>query len=376
MTPLTLGILLLVCIIIIGVAYVMMTGEETKNSGNDVGNGNGTKAMDPAISKDYGTLKPQRLQMFGRTHLYQVPENPVGTFAFFHGCGRTAQGFWPYHPDHAPDCYGLPEDVSHAKQALRRGYAMVALTPNEKSGCWSMAAQDGPQATEMLEKILKSNNLLDKPLYVAGASSGAGFAIRLQAYFEKVNSVLRVSGVMSEVNTNISPLDSRGQLNARNFPPVVWVVLEGDVKSVREAKDYVAAVTKKNKPAATVVGPIRTITPDYFAERIPSFSKSQSQELAAAMRKVGLINEQGKFKIDPSQGGWRSDLRKHIPANDRQYTLDFRKSAILQSLLVAYAYHEHVSDYTTAALIWFEKDGKPQFSDLAEQYKVTNPNAL
>lgn len=383
MTPLCVGILLLTILIIAGVAFVMLSGDgtdATQSSGagteqNGNGGGTGTDAQGTVISKQYGNMKPQRIQMFGRTHMYQIPDNPVGTLVFFHGCGRSVQGFWPYHPEHASDCYGLPEDVSHTKQALRRGYAFIALTPSSK-GCWSMAAQDGPQTTELLEKLLRSNNLIDKPMYVAGASSGAGFSIRLQAYFEKVNTQLRISGVMSEVNTNISPLDGRGRLNASNFPPVVWILLEGDVASQREAKEYVATVMKNKVPAAYFVAPIRVITPDYFAERIPSFSKTQSQELTAALKKVGLIDAQGKFKMDPSQGGWRSDLKRYVPTNERQYTLNFVKSAILQSLLVAYAYHEHVADYTTAALMWFENGGKSQFSDLAEKYKVTNPNAI
>ena len=124
-------------------------------------------------------MAPTRLRAYNRTHYFQIPgepqvpdapdskparhcprvllgpslsrralppapfppppaERPVGTVVFFHGCARLSTSFFPFHPTACPECIGLPEELALAKQALRRGYAVLALTAkNERSQCWS-----------------------------------------------------------------------------------------------------------------------------------------------------------------------------------------------------------------------------------------------
>lgn len=87
----------------------------------------------------WAPLTPRRRSRRTPTHQSPLPaERPVGTVVFFHGCARLSTSFFPYHPTACPECIGLPEELALAKQALRRGYAVLALTAkNEKSQCWS-----------------------------------------------------------------------------------------------------------------------------------------------------------------------------------------------------------------------------------------------
>lgn len=51
----------------------------------------------------------------------------------FHGCYHDASGSWPYDPDGCTECLGLPEEVAHVKQALRMGYAVLAVESRNRS---------------------------------------------------------------------------------------------------------------------------------------------------------------------------------------------------------------------------------------------------
>ena len=323
-------------------------------------------------------LKPSKLVMFGRTHLYQVPPNAIGTVAVFPGCARSAQGFWPYDKATAPTCLGFPEDVSHTKQILLKGYAVIVLTPiDTKVLCWSMKDDNPAQAADVLERFLSQTNLRKKPLFFLGASSGAGFAIRMPQYLLRAKSSLKIHGIISEVGTNIPPVEN-GKPVIPNFPPTVWVVMERDEGSQKEARSYVSAFNKNKIAAEFVVSPIRAVTPDFLANRVPAVSMDEARELVQGMRKVGLVDEHCRLRYDPKAKGWEAKLKKLVPgiSSKRELTLAFRKSPLWQALLMAYAKHEHIADYTTPILYWLESDGKANFDDLVKKHAVANPAAL
>ena len=52
----------------------------------------------------------------------QVPENPRATVLLIHGCAHSGYNYWP-QSEACSECRGLPEEMSHTIQALRRGYA-------------------------------------------------------------------------------------------------------------------------------------------------------------------------------------------------------------------------------------------------------------
>lgn len=61
---------------------------------------------------------------FAHRHSYyfQIPDSPRGVVLMIHGCVHSGYNWWP-QTESCPECRGLPEEVSHTVQALRRGYA-------------------------------------------------------------------------------------------------------------------------------------------------------------------------------------------------------------------------------------------------------------
>lgn len=327
------------------------------------------------------TLQPSRFSMFNRTHYYQIPPNPRGTLVVFPGCSRTGTGYWPVGT--MPEATGFPEDVSHTKQALGRGLAILVLTPiNQKTLCWTNEAGDYNQVPAMMIRFLEDNGLANKPVYIQGASSGGGLAIKLPATIAATNAKLRIDGIISEVSTNQSPLDKSGQRPAiPNFPPVVYIVMERDVQSQKDAQQYVATLVKNGVRAAMVVSPIRKIVPGYYAQRVPGITQAQSQTIVDTLKSIGLVDKNGGLLDDPKNFDkpgtvahqWMTKLKKVVP-DSKTFTLgSVRGSPIFQATAVAYAGHETVSDYTTAALLFFET--KDDLGNLVQKYQVSVPTA-
>lgn len=112
---------------------------------------------DPKTDAHGGSLlTPMRGRLLKRTFYWEIPHDPVGVLFMAHGCVHDAADFWP-HSKACPQCSGgypltslcapwpasdylppnmislartragLPEEVAHTKQALRRGYAVLAV---------------------------------------------------------------------------------------------------------------------------------------------------------------------------------------------------------------------------------------------------------
>ena len=350
-------------------------GDGNGADGGDAGDGGDMDDAAAAAADDYSRtnegLKPQSLDMFGRTHLYQVPPNPKGTVAMFPGCARRAVGFWPAGT--CKDCQGFPEDVANAKQALRRGYAFIALSPRDaQDSCWS-GKVDFPDAGSVLERFMSTHGLLNKPLYTMGASSGGQIALNMQAHAEANRLPFTVSGVISLVSTNVGPRVVKKQ------PPVVWVVMS-EPKEKEKAEAHAAAVKKAGGAAAVVVSAKKKVTPTFFSDRMPVVSAAESAQMVAELVKAKVVDAaSGAILKNPkSPKTWLASMKKALPALFKRpgVSADFWKSGIVQAMLNAYSKHEAVSEYTTAALEWFEGGAKANFAPMANTYRVAAPASL
>jgi hypothetical protein len=123
-----------------------------------------------------------------------------------------------------------------------------------------------------------------------------------------------------------------------------------------------------------VVAPARRVTPSYFMERVPHVTERMSALIAAALTAIGLIDERGNFAVHPGHAlaEWTAHLRRIIPAAGFAGVLSFdeSRSPLVQALLAAYAEREHVADYLTPALAWFESRCTRDFGTLAETLAV------
>lgn len=317
-------------------------------------------------------LQPAKFALFGRTHYYQVPPAPKGTMVFLPGCARAATGFWPPSPQ-APECTGFPEDVSHAIQALMAGYALLVPTPQNPNLCFSASDGDFEKLIPIIERFWALTGLKAKPLFMGGASAGGSVAVRFPAF---AKGKLKIDGMLLEVSTNQSPLS--GGKPVPDYPPTVWVCMERDAESQREAKEHAAGLTRAKVGAAVVVSPARKVTDTYFSDRMVSVTAAQSKKVVQGLRAISLVDAAGNLKSNPkdNMAAWMKQLKPHLPAG-QPFTLGtVRKSPLFQALAVAYAGHEHVADYTTAAIKFFEADGQADMKALVARHAVPVPTKL
>lgn len=327
-------------------------------------------------------LKPSMFHSHGRSHYYQLPATsgaPKGTLLVLPGCARWGPGFWPYGSPGCDDCVGLTEDVAHTKQALARGYAILVGWPVDLSYpnqyCWS-AKDDGDTITKILLQFLEAFRLRTKPVYVLGASSGGSVALKFQSMLEAQRVPVHVSGILAEVSTNLEVQHFAPK--SKRHPPIVWVSMSypNEIKKARtRVADY-----KKYAPAAMVVSDVHKVLPTYFSDRHPRISPLRSAHLVDAMHSIKLLRTDGIFAYDIKENkGWIGKLYTAAPwlKQSPEFALGpSKKSAILQAMQVAQAGHEHVCDYLTAALMWFEQSGATNFTDLVRKYRVVKPSAL
>jgi len=316
-------------------------------------------------------LRPAKVAINGRTHYYQIPATPRGTLFVFPGCTRTGYGYWPYGAGGCQECAGMPEDVSAAKQALARGYAIVVFTAGGKSLCWTTATDGKFIRTAIPQFLAKHPELKGKPVYVTGASSGGGLMQR------NLGSLgVPIDGVIAVVATSTDVPDLVRGLRGQKPPPIVWITM-AQAKEISTAKDHVAKY-KRYAPAAMASVAERKITPSYFSDRHPLITPQQSAQMAAKLRELGVIKADGTLAGDPKKN--RAWLRKlsELPflKNKNFPVAPFQKAVLLQAVMVAQARHEHVADYMTAALMWLESKGKTDFGALASKYRVVKPAAL
>lgn len=353
----------LVVLLLLFLVVIYMT--QTSNTANTNSNTNSTPV---------GPLQPSKFSLFNRVHYYQVPPNPKGTFVFLHGCARSATGYWPPSPG-APECTGFPEDVSHTKQILRAGYALLAPTPQSSDTCFSASGGDFDKLIPIIEKFWSLTGLgRNKPLYMGGASAGGSVAVRFPKY---AGNKLRIDGMLLEVSTNQTPLDD-GKPSIPNFPPTVWVVMERDLESQREARAHATGLTRAKIGAAVVLSPIRKVTDAFFAERMVDITPAESKKIVQGLKAVGIIDAGGNFTRNPHDnlGAWMNKLKPHMPPRLVSTLGMVRKSTLYQALAVAYARHETVGDYTTAAIKFFEAGGKADMKDLVSKHQVWVPAKL
>jgi hypothetical protein len=306
-----------------------------------------------------------RPSAFGK-HVFQLPANPKGLVVFLPGCARGAFGFWPRSAA-GGDYLGFPEDVSHTKQILKKGYGILVLTPNTTSGslayCWTDKAGDGDVVVKSVADFRKRHNLEKKPLYFAGASSGGGMAQGLLS-----RGAIRADGMIAEVSTSRDP--------STKSPMTVWIAMS-ERKEQTTANGRARDLARFGKPSGVLISPKKRVTPEFFADQMTFINKVQSAQMVDALRKVRLIDGSGNILADPKNHPWRTKLPQMLPwmkTSPLYATVgSVRLSPILQALMNAYSRHEHTAMFTTAILSWFESGGKADLKKLADSQVVTKP---
>eukprot|EP00887_Chlorella_sp_A99_P004278 scaffold15.g4278.t1 len=311
-------------------------------------------------------LVPTREVMYGHDVFYQMPTDPIGTVAFFHGCGGD---FWPPSSKcPASTCRGLPEEIAHTKQALARGYAVIAISSADRtpgSMCFSWSA-DADDVASILHQFTSDMGLASLPLYVVGVSSGGAFAL-------KIPRPLTVNGVVAEA-IGVNSGDWSMEDARPSYPPTVFLDMLKD--QVYEKKLY----------------------PSYFSDRSPFLTPDLSAKVVQGLKDIGMASEDGLLLKDPRYTkGWQAKLQEAVPelASTNDLVPDAGQASsggwpasagacradgaaprrgqggarISESMNVADA------EYLTASLVWLESRGKLNMNDVLSQYQIFGPES-
>jgi hypothetical protein len=308
-------------------------------------------------------LAPKIFTLHGRDNYYQLPNGRAkGLVAVFPGCSRAATGFWPWVAGDpvGKKCTGFPEDVSHTKQILNRGYAILVLTPSDRSLCWTSTTTNISQPVEAIKRFQTKFGLDSSSLFVLGVSSGGGFAARMA-------DLIHVDGAILEVSTNSTAPGPK-------TPQTVWVTMGAE--ETTKAQGYARSLGTRG---AVVRSPPRTLGLGYFSDYFDSITPTQSAQMVDALRRAGFLDAAGMLVKDPKENkAWVKALAgmAWLKTPGTTASAAVRSSPVLQSLTAAYARHEHVATYTTAALTWFESGARADFAKIAKDLAVTRPTTL
>ncbi|ABU43752.1 hypothetical protein AR158_C206R [Paramecium bursaria Chlorella virus AR158] len=322
----------------------------------DIGQKNAKRLQDGYKRQTEAGLKSVVITVDGRQHAYQSPSNPKGLVVFLHGCARSVFGGWPRSSN--PKFFGLSEDVSRTKQALKAGYAILYISPeDQKTNCFS-AKTDPDTIKKVINQVRSSLRLNEKPLYIGGCSAGGGLAQRLIA-----SGFLSCNGMFNESATTADPTNKT--------PASLWTVLSTP-KELQVAIERVNALHHFGKPAAVLVSGKRKIYPEYFSDQIASVSVQNSIKMVDVLKKIGFVDSSGNIKSEPKDDkSWYVTLGKSVPIPET--TISFWDSSVVQATMVAYAHHDAVAVYMTTFLKWAESGFKANIDDLSKKFAVTKP---
>ncbi|PSC75811.1 hypothetical protein C2E20_1340 [Micractinium conductrix] len=307
-------------------------------------------------------LTPIKYMAMGRAVFYEVPQPPVrGVVAFFHGCAHDASDLWPR--ERCAECDGLPEEVAHTKQALARGYAIIAIDAADATTRCFGVHTDRDAVVAILRAWLAQQGLQSKPLYAVGVSAGAAFALKLPMETPVHGVVSEVLGVLGEgwYSENLGAA----------YPPTAYISMPRDAKTAERIAANLEELRGMGVPAdAILVHPDR-LTDDYLSNRSELISPELSAKVVAALLQIGLIDGAGTLLADPryTKLTWRAQLAALVPElTSTGDSLRADASHVSELLNRAYASHEIVSDHFTACLAWLEARGSVPLAGLSAQF--------
>ncbi|PSC73469.1 cytokinin riboside 5 -monophosphate phosphoribohydrolase LOG3-like [Micractinium conductrix] len=231
-----------------------------------------------------------------------------------HRCGRNAEDFWP--PSAAcPQCIGMPEGVSIAKQALARGYALLAINSADRrvgpaTRCWSWGP-DAVAVRDIARAFREEHRLAQLPLFFTGCSSGGSLALRLPGLME-------IDGVMPvAIGLDLAAFPLTDPKLKFPYPPLALVHFAKDANTMGKVAGMLGEMEKRGVPGADAQVVPFAITPDFFSRRNDMVSLRVSQELHAALQGLGVLNATGHFAEDKVPADqpppWDAVLRDQLP---------------------------------------------------------------
>ncbi|PSC75566.1 hypothetical protein C2E20_1341 [Micractinium conductrix] len=317
-----------------------------------------------ALKIDSGTdinrgdlMSPLRGELMNRKFYYEVPHDPVGVLVMAHGCVHDAADFWPPGAT-CEECSGLPEEVAHTKQALARGYAVLAIDSKNRdfnNRCFSYG-EDKWGFKYILENWTREKGLDKLPIFALGVSAGASFVLKLP-------KITRINGIISEVLGVQQESFTTPALLEETYPPTVFLDMQRDSSMTQRIAESVTVLRTLGVPAACIPVDSRPVRHSFFSDRSEFITPELSRQIVNGLREIGMLDYQGFVTSDPryTTQPWRDQLLEILPTlrpeTGAMQGLASDAAMISEQMNLAFASHEIISDHPTACLAWLEGQG-------------------
>ncbi|KAL5213233.1 hypothetical protein ABZP36_024080 [Zizania latifolia] len=279
----------------------------------------------------------------GNEVLWQLPPTPPRAAVFVApGCTIRAADFFDASPG-CPRCTGLPEERRFTREALRRGYAVLAVS--SRAECWSLDIGEGSELAAV-ESIIewwvkeKHPQLAGLPLVGIGASSGGYFlsALAARVRFSSI-TVMIAEGVFSAMEEI-----------PEGYPPALFVHMPKDAERAREVAASVGKLKGNRVGAREIQCDEFAVRAEFLAARIPGLTRAVADGLVDVLRRKGFVDEKGFLKKDGRSTPWKqaAEKEKVLPEGFRL------ERHVTEELNIAYAYHEFTSLKNGEIFEWFE----------------------
>lgn len=310
-------------------------------------------------------MTPIRGELLGRTFYFEIPHNPVGVLFMAHGCVHDAADFWPASKA-CPECSGLPEEVAHTKQALARGYAVLAVDSSNRdpmNRCYSYPV-DKWGVKYIIENWTRQYNLQALPVFGLGISAGASFVLRLP-------KITRVNGIVSEVlgaTYETFPVENLGG----TYPPTIFIDMMRDRTMSQRITQSMLKLREWNVSTARIAIDPRPVPHSFFSDRSEFIPFGLSRMIVNGLHRIGMLDAQGYVTQDPryTTKPWRDELaatlgQAVLGPEDGSITGPASDWALIsEQMNVAFANHEIIGDHLTASLAWLESGGTTPIGEL------------
>ncbi|XP_047076736.1 uncharacterized protein LOC124686900 [Lolium rigidum] len=291
-------------------------------------------------------LDPRVERKNGNELLWQLPpgpDRPRAAVFVAPGCTIRATDFFDASPG-CPRCAGLPEERRFTREALRRGYAVLAVS--SRAECWSLDASASGNELAAVESIIKwwvndqHPDLHGLPLVAIGASSGGYFVSALAAR-------VRFSGVAIMIAEGV--FAAMREVPA-GYPPALFVHMPKDAERAQMVAASIGQLKSKHVDVREIQCGAFAVSGEFLAARIPGLTRTVADGIVDVLRHKSFLDNKGFLKKDGRSTPWKgaAEEAKVLPAG---FSLERH---VTEELNVAYAYHEFTSLKNAEIFEWFE----------------------
>lgn len=289
---------------------------------------------------------------------FEVPTNPKAVLLLFHGCQHSCTDWWPKSGG-CPTCTGLPEEVRITEAAVGEGFAVVALSSQDRTHnrCWDTGwppqhTADIPKVTWAFQALVKQQGWSELPLYALGASSGGALVLLLALRFPFQGICCQIMSLPASLLQN-PPEDDAG--NTWQYPPTAFTYMARDQHTAHGVQEMTSVLVQQGVKVLNMEVQPRALSPTFLSNRTKDISQSVSAAIFSTFQKAGLLDYADFLLDDPRQTSaqWQGLLKQHVPAT-KQMSLKHDESAVHEELNLAWAGHELISDNISTVFEFFQ----------------------